>query len=82
LASGRSLKFASCRGGSGERSCLRSATAVNSVAVEHPTLDWEANSLRQSYHRPNSLTLVSVLVTISTGRWAKKVNGVRNMTCH
>jgi len=35
LAPGRSLKFASCPGGWGERSCLRSATAIHSVVADH-----------------------------------------------
>jgi len=34
LATGRSLKFASFRGGWSERSCPRSATANHSVAVD------------------------------------------------
>jgi len=36
VTAGRSLIFASCRGSCGELDCLRSATAIHSVAVERP----------------------------------------------
>jgi len=49
LVAGRSLKFASCRGGWGERSCPRSATAIHSVFVDQtPNLPIGRRTL---YHR-------------------------------
>ena len=49
LAAGRSLKFASCRGGWGDRFCSRSASAINSVAVDRtPNLSSERRTLQYS----------------------------------
>jgi len=45
LAAGRSLNCASCRGGWGERSCPRSATAIHSMAGSNTQpSSWEADT--------------------------------------
>ena len=56
LVAGRSLKYASCRGGWGERSCPRSATAIHSVAADRtPNLPIGRRTLKPlCYCRPNS----------------------------
>ena len=56
LVAYRSLKFAPSRGGWGERSCPRSATAILSMAPGSNTQPyiWEADTPALSYRRPTT----------------------------